>query len=427
MTTPEPPLMQPPTLRKEHLKRLACPSATDLATCSTPEQSSGSHHSPLSSDGPSSASVLDFGSAALKSAKRKAREDLLLSRFSKVNSASSLPQLAVTHAAGGDAASERQAGKRNKPEPGSRPPVVVPACDSACSRPWCSCAVSIPAVDWAAALQPVTASSSIPACGTIQLPGGVEVRLVSRPEQLPAALHALRGSMQDSCIAIDLEWRPDGYMGRAGAGSNKVALMQLASASLCVLVRCCRMPRLPTVLAEFLCDPTLTIVGYSWDGADQAKLTSTYGFGRERFADFHDLQQVSERLGYHGYGLGALTQQVLGFELPKSRKVTMSNWEAWALSPQQIQYAALDALTTGHVFRALRRWHASPSACTSCRQALGTELPKPNWGCLTCQRSFDSLSAAASHVRCKQHEASWCRCRECGRTVAAAEQGHLSP
>ena len=77
-------------------------------------------------------------------------------------------------------------------------------------------------------------------------------RLVNRPEQLPAALHALRRSMQDSCIAIDLEWRPDGYMGRAGTGSNKVALMQLASASLCVLVRCCRMPRLPPALLEFL-------------------------------------------------------------------------------------------------------------------------------------------------------------------------------
>jgi hypothetical protein len=33
-------------------------------------------------------------------------------------------------------------------------------------------------------------------------------------------------------------------------------------------------------------------VGYSWDGADQAKLSATYGFGRERFARFHDLQQV---------------------------------------------------------------------------------------------------------------------------------------
>lgn len=31
--------------------------------------------------------------------------------------------------------------------------------------------------------------------------------------------------------------------------------------------------------------------------------------------------QVSELLGYHGYGLGALTRQVLGFEPPKSRKV----------------------------------------------------------------------------------------------------------
>ena len=54
--------------------------------------------------------------------------------------------------------------------------------------------------------------------------------------------------------------------------------------------------------------------------------------------------------------------------------------------------------------------------------ALLQELPKPKWGCLTCQRSFDSLSAAASHVRSKQHEASWCRCRECGRTVSVAGQ-----
>lgn len=135
---------------------------------------------------------------------------------------------------------------------------------------------------------------------------------------------------------------------------------------------------------------------------------------------------MGESLGYHGLGLGALTKQVLGFEPPKNRKVTMSNWEArtlsakqvcapqqpqlwdrwharlgdapWAAavcgsgpcwpslqgcrsiaagrplllpSPLQIQYAALDALLTGHIFRGLRLWHASPSACTLCRQLLG--------------------------------------------------------
>jgi hypothetical protein len=48
------------------------------------------------------------------------------------------------------------------------------------------------------------------------------------------------------------------------------------------------LPALPT-----RSDPTVTLVGYSWDGADQAKLAATYGFGRERFGSFHDLQQAS--------------------------------------------------------------------------------------------------------------------------------------
>ena len=46
--------------------------------------------------------------------------------------------------------------------------------------------------------------------------------------------------------------------------------------------------------------------------------------------------QVGESLGYHGLGLGALTRQVLGFQPPKDRKVTMSNWEARHLSAKQV-------------------------------------------------------------------------------------------
>lgn len=49
----------------------------------------------------------------------------------------------------------------------------------------------------------------------------------------------------------------------------------------------------------------------------------------------------------------------------------MSNWEARQLSAKQVQYAALDAVITGTLYRGLRLWHASPSACTSCRQMLG--------------------------------------------------------
>ena len=53
-------------------------------------------------------------------------------------------------------------------------------------------------------------------------------------------------------------------------------------------------------------------------------------------------------------------------------QVAMSNWEARQLSPQQVQYAALDALICGHLYRGLRLWHVSPTACTACDQPLGT-------------------------------------------------------
>lgn len=62
---------------------------------------------------------------------------------------------------------------------------------------------------------------------------------------------------------------------------------------------------------------------------------------------------------------------MLGLSLPKNKRVTMSNWAARRLSDAQVRYAALDALVTGHVYRGLRLWHASPSACSACHQMLG--------------------------------------------------------
>lgn len=72
---------------------------------------------------------------------------------------------------------------------------------------------------------------------------------------------------------------------------------------------------------------------------------------------------------------------------PPPVQVTMSNWEARQLSARQMQYAALDAIITGHVYRGLRLWHASPSACTSCRQLLGAVSAACCLCCPACCRS----------------------------------------
>lgn len=58
-------------------------------------------------------------------------------------------------------------------------------------------------------------------------------------------------------------------------------------------------------------------------------------------------------------------------KIPYGMQITMSNWEAPKLKPQQVTYAALDALIAGAVFRALRLWHSLPSDCSVCRVPLG--------------------------------------------------------
>lgn len=92
--------------------------------------------------------------------------------------------------------------------------------------------------------------------------------MVENPVHLPDALAQLRASMPDRFIAIDLEWRPE-----FGKRFTPVAMMQLASPSLAVLVRTCRMHhRLPDSLREFLADRGVTLVGFHWDGADEGKM-----------------------------------------------------------------------------------------------------------------------------------------------------------
>ena len=145
---------------------------------------------------------------------------------------------------------------------------------------WCSMPVELTPCSWAALLsevggcdaeggshageQPTTSSSQPAQCcscsgqrgngaggggGAPSCPGGPSVHVVEDLRQLAPALARLRASMRDSVVAIDLEWRPD-----FGVGRSRVALLQLASSSVAVLIRTCKLPKgpLPGVLSEFL-------------------------------------------------------------------------------------------------------------------------------------------------------------------------------
>lgn len=69
-------------------------------------------------------------------------------------------------------------------------------------------------------------------------------------------------------------------------------------------------------------DPSVTCVGFAWDSADSRKMAQTFKWTRDDFGCFLDLQAVATRMGYHGCGLAALTQQVMGFQMAKDSLVS---------------------------------------------------------------------------------------------------------
>jgi hypothetical protein len=198
----------------------------------------------------------------------------------------------------------------------------------------------------------------------------VEVIVVERLEQVDPAMNKLRESMLDNVIAIDLEWRPDNKY-----TNNSVALIQLASGSCCVLLRFCKLGnKLPAKLIKFFTNPKLYFVGFSWDTNDESKMKRTFDIGKEIFSTFIDVQKLGMYLGYPSFGLGQLTERVLGSPISKQKSISRSDWQAERLRISQIKYAALDALATGYIFRMLRTWHASPEPCLGCSQPLGIKV-----------------------------------------------------
>lgn len=133
------------------------------------------------------------------------------------------------------------------------------ACSTSTALPcsvgdWCDFDVSLPHVNWnviaSSPLEEVSNLASPPyfRLPKYQLPQGIDIYVVNTESQLPEALRLLADSMEDSVISIDLEWKPDFVR-----DTSKVALMQLSSATCCLLIRTCKLGHeFPEELLKFL-------------------------------------------------------------------------------------------------------------------------------------------------------------------------------
>ena len=68
----------------------------------------------------------------------------------------------------------------------------------------------------------------------------------------------------------------------------------------------------------------------------------------------------------------------------------------------QVKYAALDALLTGMLYRALKELQATSDKCQACKTLLWTVLPAPDLKC-SCGKIFGHLRGLRSHAAKKGH------------------------
>jgi len=115
------------------------------------------------------------------------------------------------------------------------------------------------------------------------------------------------------------------------------ATLQLCVGHRCLLFHLAHADAVPEALRRFLADPRVTFVG-SGSANDRRMLWEHYGLHVERG---RELRAVS---GMGNASLEDMADRFLGYTgIRKPREVAMSAWHAPRLSPDQVQYACVDA------------------------------------------------------------------------------------
>ncbi|KAL2501985.1 Werner Syndrome-like exonuclease [Forsythia ovata] len=151
-------------------------------------------------------------------------------------------------------------------------------------------------------------------------------------------------------VGLDVEWRPNFNRNI----ENPVATLQLCVDRRCLIYQLIHSPSVPPPLIDFLSNQNYTFVGIGIK-ADLEKLEEDYGFGysanavdlRQLAADTYQMRELKNT------GLKSLARFVLGKEVEKPNRVTMSRWDYRWLTPVQVQYACVDAFVSFEIGRVL--------------------------------------------------------------------------
>ena len=163
------------------------------------------------------------------------------------------------------------------------------------------------------------------------------IRVISSEEELNTWLPFL---LKSRIIGFDTETKPSFKKGQ----SNRVALLQLASDELALIIRV--IPTgLPKLLLKVLQDKNIIKVGAAIHD-DIKSLQKVQAFKPQGFID---LQNFAVEKGIENKSVRKLAAIVLNVRVSKSQQ--LSNWESETLTEAQLQYAAIDAWICSEIYK----------------------------------------------------------------------------
>lgn len=174
------------------------------------------------------------------------------------------------------------------------------------------------------------------------------VILVDNREDMLSAIQKIK---QSPVIGFDTETKPSF---RRGA-YNKVSLLQLSSYTNCYLFRLNKIG-FPAELVELLEDANITKIGLSI----RDDFFNLNKIRKIRPAGFVDLQQYVKQCKIADNSLQRIYAILFGERISKSQRMT--NWEADTLTPSQMNYAAMDAISCVKIYNFINEGRFIPES-----------------------------------------------------------------
>ena len=163
--------------------------------------------------------------------------------------------------------------------------------------------------------------------------GERKLSIVRTEQELKLAIASLKNT---KLIGFDTEQKP---IFEKGKKANKIALFQLANADECYLIQVQQIKNIQPLL-DLIADRNMIKIGINLVGDKKA----LYDEFKVHMKGTLDLDEILTKLtSKNSIGAKKVAKIFLNKNLLKSKKMSVSNWEAEILSVKQIKYASEDA------------------------------------------------------------------------------------